>query len=50
MIFGNAASLCGRFRADAAAVGALAGGSQHSIMSARNHRIAHSLSLSAPIG
>ena len=48
MIFGNATSLCDRFRADSAAV--KAGGSQHNIMSARSHRIARSLSVSAPIG
>jgi hypothetical protein len=50
MIFGNAASLCGPFCAEAAAARALAGGSQHSTMRARSHRIAQSLSVSAPIG
>jgi hypothetical protein len=43
MIFRNATSFCGPFRA--AAVGAIAGGSQHSNMSARSHRIAPSLSV-----
>jgi hypothetical protein len=33
MIFGHAASLCGRFRADAVAVGALAGGAALSRLS-----------------
>jgi hypothetical protein len=36
-------------RADAAAVNEIASGSQHSTMSAISHRIARSLSVSAPI-
>jgi hypothetical protein len=48
IIFGNATSLRGPFRA--AAGRALAGGSQHSAMSTRSHRIAHSPSVSAPMG
>jgi hypothetical protein len=40
---------CGHRLAEAAAVRAIANGSQHSTMSAISHRIARSLSVSAPM-